>query len=202
MSLIHSLRENLGKETSAREELHRQLAEETGAREELHRQLTEETGAREELRRQLTKERAERREDVEALRQVRFLFNFSHRLAHDFRQVILLITPLHLRVLLDKARQKILNHIKCDTWEDLRQDKSIYHLTEHVYTHLADTEYPPSRGAVQFLCSYNNVRRSGNSVAHTAKPEEVKAAVTTKQLESTERRWLEQLYIFTYGESV
>src|SRR5882724_448602 len=97
MGFIQGLRENLGKETNAREELHRQL----------------------------TKERAERREDVEALRQVRFLFNFSHRLAHDFRQVTLLITPLHLRVLLDKARQKILNHIKCDTWEDLRQDKSI-----------------------------------------------------------------------------
>jgi hypothetical protein len=53
MDLIQGLRENLGKETNAREELHRQLAEETGAREELHRQLT--------------KERAERREDVEAL---------------------------------------------------------------------------------------------------------------------------------------
>ncbi|KIM71984.1 hypothetical protein PILCRDRAFT_746965 [Piloderma croceum F 1598] len=169
MGLIQGLRENLGKESSAREELHRQLVEETGAREK--------------LRRQLTKERAEHREDVEAL-----------------RQVTLLITPLHLRVLLDKTRQKILNHIKCDTWEDLRQDKSIYNLTEHVYTHLADTEHPPSRGAVQFLCSYNNVRCSGNSVAHTAKLEEVKAAATTKQLESTERRWLEQLYMFTYGE--
>jgi hypothetical protein len=174
MGLIQGLRENLEKETSAREELHKQL----------------------------TKERAERREDVESLRQVRFLFSFSRRSAHSLRQVTLLITPLHLRVLLDKARQKILNHIKCDTWEDLRQDKSIYNLTEHVYAHLADTEHPPSRGAVQFLCSYNNVRRSGNSVAHTAKPEEVKAAVTTRQLESTERRWLEQLYMFTYGEPV
>ncbi|KIM80205.1 hypothetical protein PILCRDRAFT_9756 [Piloderma croceum F 1598] len=113
--------------------------DETCAQEELHRQLMEETGAQEELRRQLTKERAEHREDVEAL-----------------QQVTLLITPLHLRVLLEKARQKILNHIKCDTWEDLRQDKSIYNLTDHVYTHLADTEHPLSRGAVQFLCSYNN----------------------------------------------
>ncbi|KIM73213.1 hypothetical protein PILCRDRAFT_829303 [Piloderma croceum F 1598] len=151
----------------------------------LRENLEKETGAWEELHKQLMKERAERREDVEAL-----------------QQVTLLITPLHLRVLLDKARQKIINHIECDTWEDLRQDKSIYNLAEHVYAHLADTEHPPSRGAVQFLCSYNNVCRSGNSVAHTAKPEEVKAAVTTRQLESTERRWLEQLYMFTYEEPV
>ncbi|KIM72202.1 hypothetical protein PILCRDRAFT_744773 [Piloderma croceum F 1598] len=149
----------------------------------LRENLEKETGAREELHKQLTKERAERREDVEALRQVRFLFSFSHRSAHGFRQ-------------------KILNHIECDTWEDLRQDKSIYNLAEHVYAHPADTEHPPSRGAVQFLCSYNNVRRSGNSVAHTAKAEEVKAAVTTRQLELTERWWLEQLYMFTYGEPV
>jgi len=69
MDLIQGLRENLGKETNAREELHRQLAEETGAREELHRQLT--------------KERAERREDVEALQQVRPLFILSHYSAYS-----------------------------------------------------------------------------------------------------------------------
>jgi hypothetical protein len=174
MGFIQGLRDNLEKETSAREELHRQL----------------------------TKERAERREDVEALRQVRPLFHVSHRLAHGFHQVTMLMTRLHLRVLLDKARQKILNHIKCDTWEDLRQDKSVSNLAEHVYAHLADAEHPPSQEAVQFSCSYNNVRRSGNSAAHTARSEEVKAAVTTRQLESTERRWLEQLYMFTYGEPV
>ena len=50
MGLIQGLRDNLEKETSAQEELHRQL----------------------------TKERAERREDVEALRQVCPLFHVSH----------------------------------------------------------------------------------------------------------------------------
>jgi len=110
-------------------------------------------------------ERAECREDVEALQQVHFLFNFSCCLARNFHQVTL-ITPLHLHVLLDKAHHKILNHIKCDTLEDRHQDKSIYNLTEHVYTHLADTKHPPSQGAVQFLCSYNNVHCLGNSVAH------------------------------------
>jgi len=41
-----------------------------------------------------------------------------------------------------------------------------------------------------------------NNVAHTAKPEEVKAAVLTKQLDSKERLLLEQLYTFTYKLSV
>ena len=144
MGLIQGLCDNLGKKTSAQEGLHRQLAEETDAQEELHRQLTEETGAGEELHRQLTKERAERREDVGVLQQVRLLFHFSCCLAHGFHQVTILITPLHLRILLDKACQKVLNHIKCDTWEDLHQNKSISHLVKHIYTHLADTEHPPS----------------------------------------------------------
>ena len=60
----------------------------------------------------------------------------------------------------------------------------------------------PSAEAVAFLCSYNNVRRTGNSAAHTAKQEEVRAAVTTKLLETNDRRYLEQIYAFTYGQPV
>ncbi|KIM77542.1 hypothetical protein PILCRDRAFT_617674 [Piloderma croceum F 1598] len=42
----------------------------------------------------------------------------------------MLITPLRLRVLLDQAKQKILQHFECSTWEDLRQDQTIQHLAE------------------------------------------------------------------------
>jgi hypothetical protein len=55
---------------------------------------------------------------------------------------------------------------------------------------------------VWFLCLYNNVHRSGKSAAHTAKPEEVKTAVATKQLESAERCWLEQIYIYSPMENL
>jgi hypothetical protein len=114
----------------------------------------------------------------------------------------LLITPLHLRVLLDQARRKVLDVLNCETWEDLRENKSALLLADEIYARIANAEHSPSREAVRFLCSYNNVRRSGNNVAHTAKPEEVKAAVLTKQLDSKERNLLEQLYTFTYELSV
>ena len=121
---------------------------------------------------------------------------------NSFYQMTILITPLHLRVLLDKARRKVLDELNCETWEDLRQNKSASVLTEHIHAHIAKAEHPPSREAVHLLCSYNNIRRSGNNAAHNAKPEVVKAAVLTKDLDSNERKLLEQLYLFTYGQSV
>ena len=110
--------------------------------------------------------------------------------------------PLYIRALLDKASEKILNHVKCDSWEDLRQGQTAADLSELPYTRLANVEHLPSREAILFLCLYNNVHRSGNSVVHTAKPEEIRAAVVTKQLGTTEGRWIEQIYTFTYGEPV
>ena len=110
--------------------------------------------------------------------------------------------PLYIRALLGKASEKILDHIKCGSWEDLRQGQTAADLSELLYTRLANAEHLPPREAILFLCLYNNLHRSGNSVAHTAKPEEVRAAVVTKQLETTEGRWIEQIYTFTYGEPV
>jgi len=69
---------------------------------------------------QLDKERADRKEDVEAL-----------------RRVTLLITPLHLRVLLDLARQKVLEHLNCASWDDLRENKSVYELAGNIYSVLS-----------------------------------------------------------------
>jgi hypothetical protein len=53
-----------------------------------------------------------------------------------------------------------------------------------------------------FLCAYNNVRRTGDAAAHTAKQEDVRAAVTTKPLGSNDRQYLEQIFAFTYGQPV
>jgi hypothetical protein len=117
-------------------------------------------------------------------------------------QVTLLITPLHLRVLLDLARQKVLEHFDCASWEDLRENKSVYQLAGDIYSMLSNVPNCPSADAVAFLCAYNNVRRTGNSAAHTAKQEDVRAAVTTKRLETNDRQYLEQIYTFTYGQPV
>ena len=110
--------------------------------------------------------------------------------------------PLHLRVLLDLAQQKVLEHFDCASWEDLRENKSVYQLTGDTYSMLLNVPNCPSADAITFLCAYNNVHRTGNSAARTAKQEDVTAAVTTKQLETNDRQYLEQIYAFTYGQPV
>ena len=113
-----------------------------------------------------------------------------------------LIAPLHLRVLLDMTKEKILQVVKCNNWEDLREDRNIDQLIEYVYWALANTLNRPSRDTVKFLCSYNNVRREGNFAAHTASMEQMRDAVTTRQLETRDRRCLEQIFKFTFNEDI
>src|ERR1700734_4137305 len=110
--------------------------------------------------------------------------------------------PLHLCGLLDLARQKVLEHFNCASWEDPHENKRVYELASNIYRMLLNIPNCPSAEAVAFLCSYNNVRRTGNSATHTAKQEEVRVAVTTKLLEMNDRRYLEQIYTFTYGQPV
>ncbi|KAF8887848.1 hypothetical protein CPB84DRAFT_1786619 [Gymnopilus junonius] len=62
----------------------------------------------------------------------------------------------------------------------------------------ANIQYCPSRDAVDFLCTYNNVRREGNYRAHNASQAELRDAVTTKPIESQDRLFLEQLYQFIF----
>lgn len=70
----------------------------------------------------------------------------------------MLITPLHLRALLDHAREKILEDFNCASWEDLRPNKGVRQLANDLYTH------HPSVDAVYFLCAFNSVRRAGVAV--------------------------------------
>jgi hypothetical protein len=117
-------------------------------------------------------------------------------------QVTLLITPLHLHVLLDLARTKVLELVNSESWEDLRQNQTVYDLAPRIHSLLADVPHRPSAEAIKFLCSYNNVRRTGNSAAHTAKQEDIRVAVATKPLESNDRRYLEQMYTFIFSQPV
>jgi hypothetical protein len=105
-------------------------------------------------------------------------------------------------VLLDRAKQKVLQHFEFSTWEDLRQDHTIQQLADIVSRRLANIPDCPSRDAIQFLCSYNNVRREGNSAAHTATLTEIRDAVMTKPLDTQERMRLEQVFRFTFNEDV
>ena len=146
---------------------------------------------------QLDKERADHKEDVEALQRVRpqvhvrlLTLNATGHATHYTSSSPCSIGPctregsraLQLRFLGRPPRKQKRVRIR--------------------YSMLSNVPNCPSAEAVAFLCSYNNVRRTGNSAAHTAKQEEVRAAVTTKLLETNDRRCLEQIYIFAYGQPV
>lgn len=96
----------------------------------------------------------------------------------------MLITPLHLRALLDHAREKILEDFNCASWEDLLPNKGVRQLANDLYNQLSSATHHPSVEAVYFLCAFNSVRRAGNSVAHNATQEDMRVAVTTQRLGS------------------
>ena len=114
----------------------------------------------------------------------------------------LLLAPLHLCVLLDRARQKILQEFQCKSWEDLRCDRTVHQLVDVIDEHLAHVPYPPSCDSIKFMCSYNNVRREGNVAAHSASQDEIREAVTKKALETQERRYLVQIFKILFDELV
>jgi hypothetical protein len=119
-------------------------------------------------------------------------------------KLTLALTPLHLRVLLDAARKKVLQLLHHESWEDLRGGQTIAQLLLLLKNNpaLTNIQYPLSNLGLDFLCYFNNVRRDGNAAAHTATREEVRDAVQRKPLDKRERISLEELYAFTYEEQM
>jgi hypothetical protein len=108
---------------------------------------------------------------------------------------------LHLRVLLDQARGKILEHLDHESWEGLcTKSNSVHQLADDIHGKLKKKNilHTPPHSAISFLCSYNNIRRAGNVAAHTAKLEDVRNAVLTQPLESIDRKYLETLFTYAY----
>ena len=96
------------------------------------------------------------------------------------------LIPLHLCVLLDEARQKILQTLSIQSWDDLHP-MSRYDISARVVQQLKGERHAPSADTVIFICSYNNVRRDGNEAAHTATQDQVKQAVMLKSVGGMER---------------
>lgn len=147
----------------------------------------------------IDKELASVRKDLEAAR-------VQHTSDVDaLREVTALLVPLHLRVLLDLARKKVLEHLGYETWEGLRASRSVLQLADTIFNDLKQkgVSYPPSFQSVFFLCSYNNIRRAGNTAAHSAKEDDIRHAVLTQSLDSQDRKCLESLFTYAYnGEQV
>ncbi|KIL66370.1 hypothetical protein M378DRAFT_197474 [Amanita muscaria Koide BX008] len=159
--------------------LWKQLEDESRA---LRKQLEDENRA---FRKQLEEEVGARKALEEAM--------------EDLRQMVLIITPLHLRALLDRARKRILVILDFGgTWEDLaNHQKTEARLVSHICANVVQLE----REVVRFVCSNTNVRRLGNIAAHKATKEDIEKAVKThvEQVTAKERVLLEQLFDFTFG---
>ena len=143
-------------------------------------------------------------DDIESIKWVHTSDIHPHSLLIFFSKLTLALTPLHLRVLLDTARLKILRLLQRDSWEDLRGQQTIAQLLSTLQDHpsLTSVQYPLTSSGLNFLCSFNNVRQDGNTAAHTATQQEVRDAVQTKALDKKERRSLENVYAFAYDEIV
>ncbi|KAG2133183.1 uncharacterized protein EDB93DRAFT_1308637 [Suillus bovinus] len=112
------------------------------------------------VRKDLDTARVKHTQDVEAL-----------------REVTLLLVPLDLRVLLDLACHKVLEHLGQETWEGLRSKSSVYELSDTIF---------------------DGLKQKGNIAAHSAMEEDIRHAVLTQQLESQERACLETLFTYAY----
>lgn len=122
----------------------------------------------------------------------------------ELQRMMMMITPLHIRTLLNQARQQILTTLDFGgTWEDLRQQMETagQSLVKHI---CANRHVKLNPEAVQFLCFNNHVCQSGNDAAHKATEGEIEKAVMTdsKKLGLNDRRLLEQLFQFTFGYSI
>lgn len=108
-----------------------------------------------------------------------------------------MIAPLHLRVLLDQARIKIVADCKYESWEDLRGARRLLELKQYIVNKL---DLPME--VTSFVCEFNNVRHKGNKAAHEATAADVRNAVMQQRLGTVDRDLLEQLFEFVFGQKI
>ncbi|EGO23787.1 hypothetical protein SERLADRAFT_392238 [Serpula lacrymans var. lacrymans S7.9] len=127
----------------------------------------------------------------------------------EIRRYLRLITPLHLRALLDKARQKILMDVEGGTsWESYRRGRDVDTFSKDILEELSVKYHPPSSEAVHFLCyASKEIRKRGNEAAHKADVSDIRKALMDEQLDAGdvgdhERLLLKELFEFAYGQAI
>lgn len=88
-------------------------------------------------------------------------------------------------------------------WDEFREGKNVNQMTEMIIKVFQERNENPrlSRETVVFLCSYNNVRKDGDRVAHTASQNEIKDAVIM-QKNSQDGVKLTELYYFVFSTAI
>ena len=109
------------------------------------------------------------------------------------------LRPLRLRILLDFARSKIVAHSQAESWDVLRNEEDVDTFRDRLYALLAGDPYRPTKEALLFLCSPNNIRKEGNNAAHQAEKDEIAEAIAQRQF-GLERTNLEGLFEYTFNE--
>jgi cell division protein FtsB len=215
---VHSQGEEIGQLKLANIELtkkgdaqRREIEALTMNDERLEKRVTELNNCNDELEKKnenltatVTRMDAHIKDDINSIKRVHTSNPLLHSLLTCFSKLTLALTPLHLRVLLDSSRKKVLQLLRYESWEHLRGGQTIAQLLLALQNNpaLTNVQYPLSISDLEFLCCFNNVRRDGNAAAHTATKEEVRDAVQQKPLDKKERISLEQLFAFTYEEHI
>ncbi|EGN99354.1 hypothetical protein SERLA73DRAFT_73888 [Serpula lacrymans var. lacrymans S7.3] len=185
----------------ASEEKHRASEERHRASEERHRvvkeRLDQEIEERKAAEEKLDREIEEHKAAQENLEKVTDELKYSQK---ELREFVLHYTPVQLRVLVDFAREKIaeLNHSK--DWRTFRDDKNTAALRAEVAQVIRESSssHSLSGESIEFLCITNALRFEGNKAAHNARSRDIYNAVSRQQLDSKDRRCLEEIYEFVF----
>lgn len=106
---------------------------------------------------------------------------------------VVLIAPIHIRVLLDRSKRKIVGKFPHTFWED---SCGMYELKQNI----ASSHGIPDALA-SFIWELSNVCRDGDEAVHTAERHDIRSIVLQKP-KGAERSLLEELYQFAFNEDV
>jgi hypothetical protein len=105
------------------------------------------------------------------------------------------LAPIYIRVLLDGARQIILDKSNHQSWEDFRGSYSLSTIND--LKRAIASSHNISKSLAGFIC----VRHDGNEAAHTADRKDIRLAVLQKPA-GAERSSLEKVYDFVFQEDI
>jgi hypothetical protein len=90
--------------------------------------------------------------------------------------------------------------MKYKSWDELREGRSAGRMTDMIIEALQKQNVVDhlSRRTLEFLCSYNNIRKVADRIAHEATQNEIKDAVM-KEKNSQDGSRLEELYQFVFS---
>jgi hypothetical protein len=71
-------------------------------------------------------------------------------------------------VLLDLAYDDVIAKLHIGSWDKFVEDRTFDQVVDEIYGGLANEKNKPSRNAIEYLCTFNEICRLRNVVAHTA----------------------------------